>query len=128
VAALDELERLAGSLNQAEMRVVRNGGDAAGELAEQAAEKIAAPCWILGSRPRARKLGHLAALTRDAANGYQARRRCEGAPSRPPYRRRAPRGRPSDWTHGTSVSNPLENERVPLENRIRPVTCRSSVR
>ena len=39
MAALDELERLAGSLNQAEMRVVRNGGDAAGELAEQAAEK-----------------------------------------------------------------------------------------
>ena len=42
MAALDELERLAGSLNQAEIRVVRNGGDAAGELAEQAAEKIAA--------------------------------------------------------------------------------------
>ena len=42
MAALDQLERLAGSLNQAEMRVVRNGGDAAGELAEQAAEKIAA--------------------------------------------------------------------------------------
>ena len=28
--------------------------------------------------PRARKPGHLAAMTRDAANGYQARRRCEG--------------------------------------------------
>jgi len=34
--------------------VVRNDGDAAGDLAEQAAEKIAAACWILGSRLRAR--------------------------------------------------------------------------
>jgi len=44
VAALDELERIAGSLNQAEVRVVRDDADAAGELAEQAAEKIAAAC------------------------------------------------------------------------------------
>ena len=56
--------------------------------------------------------GHLAAMTRDAVNGYRARRRREGAPSRPARRRRAPRGRPSDWTPGTSVSNPSENERV----------------
>jgi hypothetical protein len=63
--------------------VVRNDADAAGELAEQAAEKIAAACWILGSRLRAREPGHLAAMTRDAVNGYQTRRRREGAPSVP---------------------------------------------
>ena len=80
MAALDELERIAGSLNQAEVRVVRNDADAAGELAGQAAEKIAAACWILGSRLRAREPGHLAAMTRDAVNGYQTRRRREGAP------------------------------------------------
>jgi len=107
VAALDELERIACSLNQAEVWVVRNDADAAGELAEQAAEKIAAACWIPGSRLRAREPGHLAAMTRDAVNGYQTRRRREGAPSRPAHRRRAPRGRPSDWTAGTSVSNPF---------------------
>jgi len=112
VAALDELERIAGSLNQAEVRVVRNDADAAGELAGQAAEKIAAACWILGSRLREREPGHLAAMTRDAVNGYQTGRRREGAPSRPAHRGRAPRGRPSDWTAGTSVSNPSENERV----------------
>jgi hypothetical protein len=43
---LDELERIAGSLNQAQVCVVRNDADAAGDLAEQAAEKIAAACWI----------------------------------------------------------------------------------
>ena len=79
MAALDELEPIAGSLNQAEVWVVRNDADAAGELAEQAAEKIAAACWILGSRLRAREPGHLAAMTRDAVNGYQTRRRPEGA-------------------------------------------------
>jgi len=91
---------------------VRNDADAAGELAGQAAEKIAAACWILGSRLREREPGHLAAMTRDAVNGYQTGRRREGAPSRPAHRGRAPRGRPSDWTAGTSVSNPSENERV----------------
>ena len=49
------------------------------ELAEQAAEKIAAACWILGSGLRAREPGHLAAMTHDAANGYRARRRRGGA-------------------------------------------------
>jgi hypothetical protein len=39
VAALDELERIVGSLNQAEVWVVRNDADAEGELAEQAAEE-----------------------------------------------------------------------------------------
>jgi hypothetical protein len=86
--------------------VVRNDADAAGDLAEQAAEKIAAACWILGSRLRAREPGHLAAMTRDAANGYRARRCREDAPSRSANRRQAPRERPSDWTPGTSVSNP----------------------
>jgi len=44
-------------LNQAEVCVVRNDADAAGHLAEQAGEKIAAACWILGSRLRAREPG-----------------------------------------------------------------------
>ena len=79
MAALDELEPIAGSLNQAEVWVVRNDADAAGELAGQAAEKIAAAGWIPGSRLRAREPGHLAAMTRDAVNGYQTRRRPEGA-------------------------------------------------
>jgi len=84
VAALDELERIAGSRNEAEVSVVRNDADAAGELAEQAAAKIAAACRILGSRLRAREPGYLAAMTRDAANGYRARRRREAqAPTGP---------------------------------------------
>ena len=81
MAALDELEPIAGSLNQAEVWVVRNDADAAGELAGQAAEKIAAAGWIPGSRLRAREPGHLAAMTRDAVNGYQTRR-CRPRPGR----------------------------------------------
>ena len=69
VKAIDHLGQIADSLNEAAQWLVRNDADAAGELTEQAAEKLAAACWILGSRLRPREPGHLAADTLAAMNG-----------------------------------------------------------
>ena len=67
VEAIEHLGAIAESLNDAAIWLGNADAHACAELAEQAAEKLAACCWILGSAIRAREPGLLAFQTRDAA-------------------------------------------------------------
>lgn len=67
VQAIEHLGKLAETLNEAAVWLGNLDAGAPAELAEQAAEKLAAACWILQSPVRGREPGLLAFQTLDAA-------------------------------------------------------------